>query len=465
MFDGNQEAEGWGWASAARGFLLMGGLFLSPALLSLAENDAGCGDLDKGEECTGRTYGIRPSSFLTTIGAIGGFCGAILMPITGAIVDHTQYRRAVLIVTSLALIVFNYIQICISEETWFFIAILQLAGGPVFYIQSVVLLAYIPDLTDDKVLLAKYNANFDALRGISMIVAVVSVSIISRLYPGIGEIGSLKHELATARISQTFCSTMALIGFLITFLKMKPRPALSEVPQGQRLLTTSFWKIIQTASTISRHYPALWWYCVAIVLIESVLVSFLTTAITYMVDFLGMSTNGISIVFFEFLLAAIFGAKTLPYFSKKFGLLLTCKISVLAWVTLILLTAAIVRGPEQSHFMFVFACFWGYFAGSVMVNERLIYVSIMPRGQDSEMMGFYFFCGKGFVWVPPLVFTVINEWGVRTNYGMATLSVWFLLGFFALQKMGSYDLAVEHTQKMERELNQTESAENGLSQT
>ena len=89
--------------------------------------------------------------------------------------------------------------------------------------------------------------------------------------------------------------------------------------------------------------------------------------------------------------------------------------------------------------------------GSSNPNLRLIFLQIMPRGQESEMLGFYFFCSMGFSWGPPLLFTAINEAGFRTNYGLATMSVLPIIGFGTLHMMGQIESAVEDTRRKGKE--------------
>eukprot|EP00592_Proboscia_alata_P014954 CAMPEP_0194395846 /NCGR_PEP_ID=MMETSP0174-20130528/124650_1 /TAXON_ID=216777 /ORGANISM="Proboscia alata, Strain PI-D3" /LENGTH=501 /DNA_ID=CAMNT_0039191827 /DNA_START=165 /DNA_END=1670 /DNA_ORIENTATION=- len=459
MFDGNQEAEGLGWNYAGRGFLIMGGVFLSTALLSLAQKDAGCDDLEPGEECNGRTHGIRPSSLLTLIGSVSMFVATAIMPIAGAIVDHTDYRRAVLISSDLILLVINFAQASLSEDTWFFVAMLQLVG-PLFYLcGNVVLFAYIPEITDDSVLQTKYNTNFEACRAICMIFSLVSAVILARVFPGIGESGTLKYEVGSARVAQVWVSTLGLVAFLVSFWKMKPRVALSDVPQGKSLLTTSFYKIGNTLTTVWRHHPTLFWFSVSIILIESVGSSFLTIVITYMVDFLGFNSSQVAINFLIILLGIIAGNKTLPWLTRKLGLLQTLKLSTLGVISLTLFTAIVVRGPEQGQIMYPLSFVMGYMKGSSNPNLRLIFLQIMPRGQESEMLGFYFFCSMGFSWGPPLLFTAINEAGFRTNYGLATMSVLPIIGFGTLHMMGQIESAVEHTRRTGKETISTVSEE------
>jgi len=46
-------------------------------------------------------------------------------------------------------------------------------------------------------------------------------------------------------------------------------------------------------------------------------------------------------------------------------------------------------------------------------------------------MGIYTFFRQVLSWLPPLVFTILNEEGVQQRYGMATLIVYFVLSFLA----------------------------------
>ena len=143
LFDNDNspiEATGLALNSIARGAVGMSSLFLGPALLILAQNAAkeagGCNTTsynndDNGgqEECSdddeGRVYGMRPSSLLTNIGIFSGVFSAILLPLFGAIVDHTPHRKAIGQWAAILLSIIKGIEIFISKSTWFFISILQ----------------------------------------------------------------------------------------------------------------------------------------------------------------------------------------------------------------------------------------------------------------------------------------------------------------------------------------------------
>ena len=57
-------------------------------------------------------------------------------------------------------------------------------------------------------------------------------------------------------------------------------------------------------------------------------------------------------------------------------------------------------------------------------------------------MGTYLFAGQILSWLPPLIFTGMNEAGVSPRIGIASLSVWFFFGILCLCLVGEYRRAV-----------------------
>jgi MFS-type transporter involved in bile tolerance (Atg22 family) len=58
------------------------------------------------------------------------------------------------------------------------------------------------------------------------------------------------------------------------------------------------------------------------------------------------------------------------------------------------------------------------------------------------MMGVYLFSGQSLSWLPPLVFTAMNEAGVSIRLSMLSLVSFWIIALFFLQCMGSYETAV-----------------------
>ena len=63
---------------------------------------------------------------------------------------------------------------------------------------------------------------------------------------------------------------------------------------------------------------------------------------------------------------------------------------------------------------------------------------MIPEGQDAELMGVYLFSGQCLSWVPPLLFTTINESGISQQVGVASLDTFFVLAMVCYLFMGGY---------------------------
>ena len=57
-------------------------------------------------------------------------------------------------------------------------------------------------------------------------------------------------------------------------------------------------------------------------------------------------------------------------------------------------------------------------------------------------MGTYLFAGQILTWLPPLVFTAMNEAGVSQRIGIGVMTVWFFIGILCLFLIGDYRKAV-----------------------
>mmetsp|Transcript_1942 Transcript_1942/g.4246 ORF Transcript_1942/g.4246 Transcript_1942/m.4246 type:complete len:161 (-) Transcript_1942:174-656(-) len=104
--------------------------------------------------------------------------------------------------------------------------------------------------------------------------------------------------------------------------------------------------------------------------------------------------------------------------------------------------ASIISNSSQKGLFYLFAVFWGACGGWKYTTERFITVTIIPEGQDAELMGMYLFAGQILSWLPPLVFTAMNEVGVSIRISMVSLLLFWFVAIICLQCMGSYERAV-----------------------
>jgi hypothetical protein len=70
-------------------------------------------------------------------------------------------------------------------------------------------------------------------------------------------------------------------------------------------------------------------------------------------------------------------------------------------------------------------------------------VTLSPKGQETEIMGCFFFIGQVLGWLPPLIFTIMNENGVNMRWGFGVISFFCAFAVLCTLPMGSYRHATE----------------------
>lgn len=109
----------------------MSNLYLATSFIFLANQEAGC--LDENDEtilnCTGRVYGMAPSSVVSNIAVVSGVLSAFFMPLFGAILDYTRHRKLVGVVATTMMVMIQAVQIYTVPSTWFPMVILQAISG------------------------------------------------------------------------------------------------------------------------------------------------------------------------------------------------------------------------------------------------------------------------------------------------------------------------------------------------
>ncbi|KAK1746993.1 autophagy-related protein 22 family protein [Skeletonema marinoi] len=337
------EATGLALNSIARGLVGMSSLFLGPALLILAQDAAneasGCNTTNNNDDgqndCSddddeGRVYGMRPSSLLTNIGVFSGVFSAILLPLFGAIVDHTPHRKAI--------------------GQWAAILLSIIKGLKSSHLCAAY--AYTAELSIDPKEQTIYNARFQTINYFSMLAFLIVVTLTSSLLH-VGDM--VKHEYRKHWHSSYAPSYLALLG-------SGSSPALRQVPDNSTLLTAGFRKLSHTSSEIIQHWAPLRYFLLSVMLSESATGALSTISTTYMIHVLNMTSSQIGYVFLCVFVAGIPGSK-------------------LVWT--------------------------------------------------------------GILWVPPFLFTFLNEIGASMRIGLGSLNLFFAGGFVFLKMIGDYQDAVD----------------------
>jgi MFS-type transporter involved in bile tolerance (Atg22 family) len=411
------------------------------ALLKLATDAAGCEvEPPEGEteipECDKRIYGIKPSSLLSLLGTIVDVISASLMPIIGAIVDTTSYRRLLGRILVTFFCAFIFITIFISENTWFPIAILQMVWGFTVWFQNMITYSYLPDLTDEEAIMNEYTRAFAALSYTAMIVYMGGITGATAAMGYMNEEenrSTLDDEIKTARLAQSVSFTICVIGLSIAWgLLFKKRPAIRILQEGQSIWTSGFRQVVRTVVQIYKIHIPLKWFYISIMFCDPAMMALTILAITFLTDQLQFKAQENGTAMLIMMLLAVPGSYVGSWMTERSDAVISSMVAVVLLIANTVAVAIVLKGPGQQMETYILAGGWGLGTGWKWMCDRMVLLTVLPPGQNAELMGVYVFFRQVIAWLPMLVFTVLNERDISQRIGIATLNVYFILAFLAL---------------------------------
>jgi MFS transporter, UMF1 family len=99
------------------------------------------------------------------------------------------------------------------------------------------------------------------------------------------------------------------------------------------------------------------------------------------------------------------------------------------------LRLVVLNGPERKNMAYIFAILWGLGLGWLHPQHIAVYGALIPNGQEAELMGIFLFFTYVIGWLPPLVFSALNEGGINMAWGLASLAFFFLIAIIFLLLM------------------------------
>ena len=262
-FGGLDLARGISTLGIARGGLVMSNIVLGTALIELASEEAGCvpGETDV---CDKKVYGFTPTSLISNIAVISGLLSAFFMPMIGAIVDYTPYRKAAGIWAAVAMGVIQVAQIGTLPGTWFIMAILQALAGFLYQLEYLATIAYYPDLsrTIGQAKMTVYSSKFTLIQFLAQCLFLLIVGAISA--------GAGLDNIVTAQMSQAINVVWITIFFYYGWKLLPSAPARHVLPEGKSLWTIGFQQNWNTAKSINNEFQhGLRWFLLATTFAEA----------------------------------------------------------------------------------------------------------------------------------------------------------------------------------------------------
>ena len=145
---------------------------------------------------------------------------------------------------------------------------------------------------------------------------------------------------------------------------------------------------------------------------------------------LGLNTNGLLIALLVTQIVAFPFALIFGRLSKKYPTDKLIKVGIIAYTGIALFA---IQLDKQWEF-WILATFVGMFQGAIQALSRSYFAKIIPPKKSGEYFGLFDICGKGASFMGTTLVGLISQLTGRMNYGVAVISVMFVIGFYFFQK-------------------------------
>jgi len=422
--------------SMPRGALIIANIFLLSLLIDLAKEAAGCPtedrEADEWIQCTKTIYGFKPTSLATGMASTGSFIIAFLLPIIGATIDHTNYRWAIGMWTAVILFVVNLFQCFVSLNLWIAVAVTQIVQAIIYMVHLVPAFAYIPELTNETSKMGRYNASFNIAQYAFMLIQLIFVACL---------VLAKVKSILLVRYSQLLVTTWigVFMGFAWAY-RFDHVEAKTKLAEGASLLTIGFirsWKSLVFAAKNHRH---IMWFYFAIAFADAAVINLQVIVITFS-KWLAMDDIELAVFQIIVIVCSFPGSKLIVLVIDKCNPKRALQYVFILWFVTLLLCGIVIKGPESKLYFFFLAILVGLGFGSHYVAMRTTFTEMVPKGQEAEFMGMYLLSTQCLIWLPSLIFTIMNENDIPMNYSVITLGGFILVGYLFLTLMGPLENA------------------------
>ena len=338
------DATGLSLNAFARGHVVVTAAFIGPALLFLANQAAQekC-TLDNALYCqnNAKIHGFKPSSLLTNMATISRLIGAISLPVLGAVIDHTPYRRHVGCITAAIFTAIIGSCIALSSRTWFVLAILQACRDVVYQIHCVAIYSYASELGTTPAERSNYQSYYHLVFFVSVLAFMIEV-----LIPG----AILKADnVVTGRMAAGICTVVVIPLHVISWKYLfKNRAPLSQLPPNRTLWSIGFSKLYRTFKMLQKDLPTVSWFLGGIAFSEAADSALPTVAMTYLQAFLKMSALEIGVAILVVSLFAVPGSFLGNAVATRYNPATSAKCAVIFYFLAFALASVTLTPPRRN---------------------------------------------------------------------------------------------------------------------
>lgn len=212
-----------------------------------------------------------------------------------------------------------------------------------------------------------------------------------------------------------------------TFLWLRERSASRELPPGTTYLRVGFARLSHTLRKINQ-FRELVKFLVAFLIYNDGVQTVIVMAAIFGAEVLGMSQNELIACFILIHVVAIVGSLVVGYLGDRMTTKRAINITLLVWTAAVIYVLMI----DESWEFWVLAVVIGFVLGGVQASSRALLAQFTPQENSAEFFGFFASSGKFASIFGPALFALITDLTGSVRYGVASILVFFVVGWIIL---------------------------------
>ena len=178
--------------------------------------------------------------------------------------------------------------------------------------------------------------------------------------------------------------------------------------------------------------------------------AFITISVSYLNEVLEFDATQVGLIYIVVLVFITPGAFFGSWLAIKTSPLTAIKINCTAFIVVNFGAFLWLTEPGMLFESLICGSFWGFLQGMYYALNKLIFSLVIPKGQETELAGFWRYSAHILEWAPPLVFAVMNERNVHLKWGGISLNTFIFAGLTLFMLMQPWEecLKLAETNKM-----------------
>jgi UMF1 family MFS transporter len=366
---------------------------------------------------------IRAKAVFPFAVAISVVVQVLALPLAGALTDHTGRRRELLGLFAYVGAFATIGLYMVSGGRYLLGAVLFLVANLAFGASEVVYNAFLPDIAapDERDAVSSRGWGIGYLGG-GLLLALDLVLYLLHDDFGLSKSTAVRLSLASAGVWWA--------GFTLIPLRVLRNP--HGTRPGERAWTVVRAGFTQLGGTLRdlRNRPVTLLFLLAFLVYNDGVQTVITLSATYATQELGLGQSTVISAVLIVQFVAFGGALLLGRLAARLGSKRVVLVSLVAWTLVVLATYTLQRGSAVEFF--VLAAVIGTVMGGTQALSRSLFSHLIPAGRQAEYFGFYEISDKGTSWLGPLVFALALQWTDSYRSAIASLIVFFIVGFVLL---------------------------------